>query len=727
MDVLLVGGASPMMRKLSLKLYKEGHRIYVLSGNRNPSERFEHIFERYDFPYSASSVEEVFRSVNPDVTVLLGAFDSNLYQKDLKKAAVEYSAGIQNILLSWATLNKGRLIYLSSAEVYGNSYQIPVAESVKPIPAGIRAMTLLQAEESCRFYKERLEKDVIILRLDRLYDVPRDKNEAALGICESKCLDAFRDGTVTYKRNYKYGLTYMGDAVESIYKLIACEKHAYSLYNISSGKACSEFRIINAIDNSLKKELEKIDNTLDEQNSVILSNKRLAEEFGFDIKYSVEEIVQKTLSYMKKHSGRFLDASHPGLGLWQRIYYKMLSLLGAWVPYIENLIFFIPFFMLNNRATESQYFSKIDFYLIYVLLFAVVHGQRQATFSALLSMAGYVFRQMYNKSGINVLTDYNTYVWIAEIFIVGLVVGYMKDSLNFIKEENEQEVDFLSERVTDITDINDSNLRVKEGLITQVVNYDYSLGTVYEMINRLGEDDPTKILFRALTLVRDVTDCRDVSIYRIDSNNYARLFGYTTEKAASMGHTIYLPDNEPFYDAALKKAVYLNRNMDENYPMMEYCVYEGEKPDLLIMLWTIPFERMTIDESNRLMVLGNLIKNSVNRTEKYLEFFKNERYSDGERVMKAETFAELVDTYREAKKKNMTDYTLLKTVPMNEDIKNAEVLVSQTVYSTDYIGYDRDGALYILLSGTSGEDYAPLIRRLNEKGISADISRETVV
>ena len=369
MDIMLVGGASPIMRKLSLKLYKEGHRIYVLSGNRNPSNSYEHVFERYDFPYSADSVKEVFRSVNPEVTVLLGAFDSNFSEKNSRSEAVEYSAGLQNILLSWSAIGKGRLIYLSSVEVYENSYQSLVSEEVTPVPAGIRSVTLLQAEESLRFYQERLQKDIVVLRLDMLYDVPKDKKEARLGICESKCLDAFREGRVTYKKNYKYGLTYMGDAVESIYKLIACEKHAYSLYNISSGKAFSELRIVDSISDFLKKDLEKIDNTLEEQHSVILSNQRFSEEFGFSIRCSPEEIIQKTLSFMQKHSGRFLDSTHPGLNIWQRIYYKVIEFLGAWTPYIENLILFIPFFMLNNRAVESRYFSKIDFYLIYVLLF----------------------------------------------------------------------------------------------------------------------------------------------------------------------------------------------------------------------------------------------------------------------------------------------------------------------------------------------------------------------
>ena len=65
-------------------------------------------------------MEEVFRSVNPDVTILLGAFDGNLPGDDLRREAIQYAAGLQNILLSWAVLEKGRLIFLSSVEVYGN-------------------------------------------------------------------------------------------------------------------------------------------------------------------------------------------------------------------------------------------------------------------------------------------------------------------------------------------------------------------------------------------------------------------------------------------------------------------------------------------------------------------------------------------------------------------------------------------------------------------------------
>ena len=38
MDIMLVGGASPLMKKLSLKLHKEGHRIFVFIGKPRPAE-----------------------------------------------------------------------------------------------------------------------------------------------------------------------------------------------------------------------------------------------------------------------------------------------------------------------------------------------------------------------------------------------------------------------------------------------------------------------------------------------------------------------------------------------------------------------------------------------------------------------------------------------------------------------------------------------------------------
>ena len=266
----------------------------------------------------------------------------------------------------------------------------------------------------------------------------------------------------------------------------------------------------------LGEKVQRVDNTLADGYQVVLSNERLKREFGYTSKRTPEQIIRETLAYMQRHSARFLGEGHPGLSIWRQLYYKGTRLLGVLAPYLENLVLFVPFFMLNNRATDSLYFSKIDFYLLYVLLFAVVHGQRQATLSAALATMGYLFRHMYGRTGLAVVTDYNTYVWIAEIFILGLTVGYMRDTLRFIREEKEQEVDFLTERVEDMGAINDSNLRVKEGLMDQIVDYDNNLGTVYQATDRLAQDLPAEILFHAISTIQHLMKCRDVAIYRMN-------------------------------------------------------------------------------------------------------------------------------------------------------------------------------------------------------------------
>ena len=136
-------------------------------------------------------------------------------------------------------------------------------------------------------------------------------------------------------------------------------------------------------------------------------------------------------------------------------------------PYLENLICFIPFFMIHNRAVGSQYFAKLDAYLLYVLLFAIVYGQQQAIFSALLATAGYCFRQMYNQSGLEVLMDYSTYIWMAQLFILGMVVGYMRDQIHHIKKDDQEEIGYLHGQLGDMTEINDSNVRMNCSLSTR--------------------------------------------------------------------------------------------------------------------------------------------------------------------------------------------------------------------------------------------------------------------
>ena len=79
MNILLTGGSSSLIDSMILKLRKEGHRVFILTGDKYKHNKYEKVFEKYEFPYDSENLNEILESVNPDVTILMGAFDTNYY------------------------------------------------------------------------------------------------------------------------------------------------------------------------------------------------------------------------------------------------------------------------------------------------------------------------------------------------------------------------------------------------------------------------------------------------------------------------------------------------------------------------------------------------------------------------------------------------------------------------------------------------------------------------
>ena len=73
-----------------------------------------------------------------------------------------------------------------------------------------------------------------------------------------------------------------------------------------------------------------------------------------------------------------------------------------------------------------------------------------------------------------------------------------------------------------------------------------------------------------MTLLQKLMGSQDVSLYRINDDQYGRLFGYTSVRAASLGSTLHIPDETSMYEAFEKQEVYLNREMNPRYPVMAY-------------------------------------------------------------------------------------------------------------------------------------------------------------
>lgn len=716
MNVLLIGGNSGMMNAIIDKFKKGNHRIYLLTGRKDKTSSYKSVFERYDFSYDDDSVKDIIESIRPELVIFMGAYDSNFdWNHKGRQESVRYTTSLINILSTYSMIGKGRFIYFSSQEVYGDSYVSNVSENEPVTPKGYKALAITQGEEICGNYRKNTGVDAVVLRLDHVYCMPRKGHEES-DPCFKMCLEALKTGSISASERTIFSLLYLNDAVELSYKVMIQEGTVQDCYHISSMEDISETRLAEMIIKEMGSGISLSNSTVGDGHRLILNGNRFKEEFGQKIFVGYEEGIRKVAQYMKRHSDSFIRAEDVGGGLGGKIRHSTRVVLGSLLPFLENLVCFIPVYILNNTASGSRYFERLDFFLLYVLLFAVVHGQQQAIVSAVLSAIGYFFQQTYGRSGFEVLLDYNTYVWIAQLVIVGMVVGYIRDRLHHITDDKDEEIRYLSERIDSLSYINESNVRMKQIFETQLVNQRDSLGKIYEITSSLEKYEPEEILFYAAEALEELMNSRDVAVYVVANRSYARLFSATSAEARKLGNSIEYTAMGKMYADLVAKRVFINKEMDGNLPLMASAVYAEEDMQLILMIWGIPWQRMTLSEANRLTIIGALIQNAVVRARRYLETLNDYRYMEGTNILNEEAFPLLVKAFFEARDKGLTECTLLEIVTQSGSYGYAYAALESSIRATDYMGILEDGKLYVLLSNTNEENAESVMDRFRKSG-----------
>ena len=660
MNVLLIGGSGSLINSLIVKFKKEGHRIFLLTGDRYKKQKYEPVFERYNFAYSSENLQEIMESVRPDITIYTGAFDPNYRWMSEERETVRFTSDLMNVLVAYSTIRMGKFIFLSSHEVYEGYHENALTEDIPPETTGYRGTTLIQAEEICNNYRKNWKLDLLILRLDHLFCIPESAPEIH-SVCARMCLESMRDGCISADSNHEFAMLYEQDAVEFIFQIVKSREHKFYLYHLSSDCVISEVELAGRIQKCLNNG-SSIVTVSKYDKRCILSGKRFQEEFGMHTIFELDEIIGQTIDYMRKHEERFDKYQESRDSWWKILWKKWKWVFQVIVPFVENLLCFIPFFMLNNRMTDSAYFTNLDPYLLYVLVFAIIYGQQQATFSAVCAVAGYLFRQMYQRTGFEVVLDYNTYVWIAQLFILGLIVGYMRDQIRMIRRESLEMEEHLTGQIADLQEINATNVRIKAAMEQQLIGHQDSIGKIYQITSRLEQQ---------------------------------------------------MPD---IYQELAERRVYINKAMAEEYPLMATAIYEEEEIRLIIMVWGLSWEHMTLGEANFLTVVSYLIQNAVLRAQRYIKALEEARYREGSEILEPEAFESLVRAYEHAQGRNLKQYTLLCVSEQPERYKKICSDMRGLLRSTDYMGMRADEKLYVLLTNTGRTDAVFVEQRFEKKG-----------
>ena len=261
----------------------------------------------------------------------------------------------------------------------------------------------------------------------------------------------------------------------------------------------------------------------------------------------------------------------------------------------ENIILFLialgaEVFLKDEVAA----FAKVDFFLFYIVLIAIRRGVGESILAVLLATGANLWMEMLQGVGFNnALTQYDFIIQFLFYFIIALSISYsfMRNRIN-LKEQMEQLKD-LEEEYQRIIDVNKTNVEIKQAFEDRLINYDDSIGKIYNVVSQLDVLEVDKIMSSALKVVSQIMRVRDVSIYYAGTNGYFHFVGSTTKEVREQ-RAILLCDYKEMESVLNEGEVFINREVGSNLPRMAAPIFSGNKLIYIIMLWNMDFEELNL-------------------------------------------------------------------------------------------------------------------------------------
>ena len=229
----------------------------------------------------------------------------------------------------------------------------------------------------------------------------------------------------------------------------------------------------------------------------------------------------------------------------------------------------------------------------------------------------------------------------------------------------------------------------------------------------------------------------DLGIIKVNDGIIARILINSAEKtqgklmlsapkAKVLGNSIRYPEMGELYETVSGGSVYINRKMDERYPLMANAIFENDKMEMLVFVWGLSWEQMTLGQSNQLAIISSLIQNAVLRADRYMEALEQQRHVAGSTMLVTDAFTKLVKAHMQASDKGLTECTLLRVLTSSGNPYEDGKVLSSKLRLSDYVGTLEDGSLYVLLSNTTRKDADFVINRFKSMGFETEFVEEKI-
>jgi len=310
--VLVIGGAGFIGSFVVSELLKEPVKEVIIYDNftRGKMENIEESLKDPRcsvFPYGGDirDIDVLDKAMEGIDYVFHLAAMWLLHCKDFPRTAFEVNiAGTFNVLEACVKHRIKKLIYSSSASVYGDAVEIPMTETHPFNNKNFYGATKIAGEAMCTAFHDKYGLEVIGLRYMNVYGPRQDQNSVYSGVIPILInkIDKGEPPIINGDGTQSYDFIYVEDAARC--NLLAAKSNVkFGYYNVATGIQTSIRELCDAILRLKNSNLEikyipySPDDARQFVKNRIGSTEKAEKEIGFKYKYSLEEGLKKLIDW----------------------------------------------------------------------------------------------------------------------------------------------------------------------------------------------------------------------------------------------------------------------------------------------------------------------------------------------------------------------------------------------------------------------------------------------
>lgn len=262
--VIVTGGAGFIGSHLAEQLARQSCHVIILDDlSTGKKENIEPLLGKENVEFTEGSITDVhlLKNLFRDVHYVFheAAIPGAPQSIENPQASHEVNVtGTLNVLLAARDNGVSKVVYASSASVYGDTPTLPKKEDMLPNPQSPYAITKLAGEYYCQVFHQVYGLPTVCLRYFNVYGPRQDQNSQYAAVipkfikrsCEGSPPVIFGDGEQT--RDF----VFVKDAVEA--SILAAQRDACGVFNISRGESITIKRLAELIIELVSNRVEPI-------------------------------------------------------------------------------------------------------------------------------------------------------------------------------------------------------------------------------------------------------------------------------------------------------------------------------------------------------------------------------------------------------------------------------------------------------------------------------------